>query len=552
MEPALALAERALADHDDRAALGHLLHAWRATRATAIAELVELVSARLEATLPPIASRSRRQLHEQWLALAAAQDPADLPRLLDTITDTRHRATDALARVRALAHWPADPRTGPGVLRQLQRPAFYTTTTKPFWSALLALAVEHGDPRTAAALAQLSAEFHRILVTRYADATPTVKWFRKLFDQTLAELAAQPPPPPLAAADAAACTRMMQRSRERPRTERDLFAEVIAAPDDDSLRHVLADQLQERGDPRGEFIALQLAHRDRERQRALLAQFRHRWLGPLAHAVRRDTCRFERGFLHEVYLVEDKPELLARLVGDPIWATVRRLHLVPPLQPPLELLRHPIMQLDHLGGFGFYPDEEPPAVFEWPEVPYRSLHLSTGVHVYQYTDAIAYLASADVRDKLRRLRSLTLTDPFVEPDEALTQLRGTWLGDQLDELGFAGGLARLPQWLWALRRRPLAIRTFTLSSFGEQIGTLVLSRDPHGGFSRAMFTVEHVTDPRARDWVLAYSDIVEALEHVPPTQLQAIEVRGRPPRHTERAELERVCKRIGAALVLPV
>ncbi len=42
-------------------------------------------------------------------------------------------------------------------------------------------------------------------------------------------------------------------------TTRALFAEVYARPDDDAPRLVLADHLLELGDPRGEFLALQLA-----------------------------------------------------------------------------------------------------------------------------------------------------------------------------------------------------------------------------------------------------------------------------------------------------
>ena len=39
-----------------------------------------------------------------------------------------------------------------------------------------------------------------------------------------------------------------------------MFAEVFADPANDDKRLVLADALSEAGDPRGEFITLQLAH----------------------------------------------------------------------------------------------------------------------------------------------------------------------------------------------------------------------------------------------------------------------------------------------------
>ncbi|MBA3541481.1 MAG: TIGR02996 domain-containing protein [Deltaproteobacteria bacterium] len=41
--------------------------------------------------------------------------------------------------------------------------------------------------------------------------------------------------------------------------ERDLIAAVAEAPDDDAPRLVYADWLMERGDPRGELVALQCA-----------------------------------------------------------------------------------------------------------------------------------------------------------------------------------------------------------------------------------------------------------------------------------------------------
>ena len=56
-----------------------------------------------------------------------------------------------------------------------------------------------------------------------------------------------------------------------------LWAEVLARPDDDEPRRVLADALQERGDPRGEFIALQLKG-ETVRSKALLEQHLRGWL----------------------------------------------------------------------------------------------------------------------------------------------------------------------------------------------------------------------------------------------------------------------------------
>ena len=71
--------------------------------------------------------------------------------------------------------------------------------------------------------------------------------------------------------------------------EADLLAAVYAAPLDDAPRLVYSDFLQDRGDPRGDFIALQLAGRDAS---ALVAEHGARWLGDLPAT----DVTWERGF----------------------------------------------------------------------------------------------------------------------------------------------------------------------------------------------------------------------------------------------------------------
>jgi len=114
-----------------------------------------------------------------------------------------------------------------------------------------------------------------------------------------------------------------------------LLGAVYAAPEADEPRLVYADALQEIGDPRGEFIALQFKRaRGEELSRAEwlreveLAQ-RHgaSWLGPLA-AVTFPARRWDRGFLVEATLSPSGPrpqEAVDAAVGAGAWATVRRL-----------------------------------------------------------------------------------------------------------------------------------------------------------------------------------------------------------------------------------
>src|SRR4051794_22570375 len=93
-----------------------------------------------------------------------------------------------------------------------------------------------------------------------------------------------------------------------PRDE-DFLQAILANPDDVVPRLVYADWLEERGDPRGEFIRLQckLAHTPdsdprvlplRERESELLEIHHQTWLGPLSRWT--DFWRFRRGFVEEV------------------------------------------------------------------------------------------------------------------------------------------------------------------------------------------------------------------------------------------------------------
>jgi uncharacterized protein (TIGR02996 family) len=114
-----------------------------------------------------------------------------------------------------------------------------------------------------------------------------------------------------------------------------LFANVYAHPEDDTYRWVLADALQEKGDPRGTFISVQLLHhegrstrRARGQESALLHAQRRLLHGALADHVIPKATRFSRGFPARVrYAHYPKSALHDADLAE--WNTVESLDGVP-------------------------------------------------------------------------------------------------------------------------------------------------------------------------------------------------------------------------------
>jgi uncharacterized protein (TIGR02996 family) len=119
-------------------------------------------------------------------------------------------------------------------------------------------------------------------------------------------------------------------------TEQALLQAILADPDDDLPRLVYADYLEERGDPRAEFIRLQCqlaalqaydAHRYslESRIQALVAQHAPEWERPFLD-LGAEQCEFRRGFVESVTIsatafLQYSSDLFAL-------APVRRVHLV--------------------------------------------------------------------------------------------------------------------------------------------------------------------------------------------------------------------------------
>jgi len=109
--------------------------------------------------------------------------------------------------------------------------------------------------------------------------------------------------------------------------DRSILAEVWANPDSDTARMIYADRLQQRADPRGELIAVQLARgrhgRVTDHERQLLARHAHACARPLAPFL--DGFELERGFLTRA-IVDERQPIPSSLLEHPLWSLVEELH----------------------------------------------------------------------------------------------------------------------------------------------------------------------------------------------------------------------------------
>jgi uncharacterized protein (TIGR02996 family) len=103
-----------------------------------------------------------------------------------------------------------------------------------------------------------------------------------------------------------------------------LLAGILEHPGDVERRQVYSDWLQERGDPRGEFIARQFAGQ----LEAVPPPEALGWCGALCQLASAEGMRFCRGFLDRLVATRDPPPAeWEAIVADPHWSTVRALDL---------------------------------------------------------------------------------------------------------------------------------------------------------------------------------------------------------------------------------
>jgi uncharacterized protein (TIGR02996 family) len=253
------------------------------------------------------------QLRALWNCTRAPELSALLARLNPLTLGTKP------AQVRA-ALLKASP--GPELtwaLEQLLRDVPFTSdSSKPAWREVLSAVAKSGAPHFQALAATLPAQWKiRPLMTQ---------WLGAQLRSAVRELPAAPEAlPASAAARLQRLEEKWQVSREAP--DATPFDAVFRDPSSDAVRQVCADALQARGDPRGEFIALQLSTdaAAQKRARALLKANLEKWLLPFEGAVSKSGVVFRRGFLAEATVNFRNQAHAERIGGLPDWATVEHL-----------------------------------------------------------------------------------------------------------------------------------------------------------------------------------------------------------------------------------
>jgi uncharacterized protein (TIGR02996 family) len=341
----------------------------------------------------------------------------------------------------------------------------------------------------------------------------------------------------------------------------ELFADVAQNPDDDEIRQVLADALLERGDPRGEFIMLQLSDGDPKRVRELLAEHAVEWLGPLAPLVRSREdwrhYRFARGFPVAIRLVgasrghPHSPALsraIKRSVGASTWSTVTDLSIGVLRALPSELLRDPAMRsLEYLGGIG---RERLHELLAWDRVPYRTLNVY--IAEPRYDDRLRRVdvaAIIDAKPKLAALRTLELgcyEESGLEPS-AFRWIWKSWLGSQLECFGVDCGLGRLAAWLRELAKYSPDLDVVKLSEGNMWSEWVELTRDDRGRFSVASV---RATDPFSRfhDTTKVLPAAISSLQRGALTQLRFV---GSAPMPRQLAAIQAAAMQAKIPLELP-
>jgi uncharacterized protein (TIGR02996 family) len=298
--------------------LAVLLAAFRVTPAAPLAAAIRATSARAIADTTRTIGSDAGQRAQRLEKRVPGATPVVLGRLLAETAELRFaKRIDALAAIREHGD---DPRWSDELLAVVADPPLASSALEsPRYDAMWSLLERAGGIRERlAAIAWPNRGPVR-------DTRPDLAELDRRRERVLAVLA---PTPVLSESDAATCDAVLAaqatpspRVREREQQRAALLAAIYADPAAREPKAIFADWLQEHADPRGEFIALQLASPSlTPRERALISTYDAQWRHPFPAAARH--VEYKDGF--PIRASYDGP-----MDGDPAWATITSARRAP-------------------------------------------------------------------------------------------------------------------------------------------------------------------------------------------------------------------------------
>ncbi len=334
--------EQARAHKNYAEALSLAVMEWRRTHASEIADAIDRVAAEALSTFKPFQVKSNQAFHQQWLRAVESNDAvtfawaaSTLGERLDGVNNPLRRPRHAsihprlvtlFARLDALERHVPHPlvaRALSQIVRDVSLPMVLDATVAPY-ARVLELLKRCRDIRQAGVL-------QRLVDEPCAKSEAIRRHFTMALPPLIEALRLQKPRP----IQDAARWKALSQAQPGPAAfdESRWLNAIVETVGDDTLRMVYADALTERGDARGEFIALQLNAAEAKantastkRQRDLLRQHRREWLGELEGVLM--ALEFKRGFLEEASVARNTvatEQVWARAADDARLGTVRVL-----------------------------------------------------------------------------------------------------------------------------------------------------------------------------------------------------------------------------------
>lgn len=346
-------------------ALDLLVGYWGQRRSPTIAALIDRLGLLVDRDQQSPAGKTAKARQAAWIEAAEHPRPRVIGPLLASLRDAK--LDDVEARVEAVSAWQPDPRVARAML--LLTKDYMLGARKRLWKAVYDGLLHHADPRVADEVRERHEQLHD--AREFHRHTAEGNELRRVFEAFTAAVEAdhELTSDQLEHAEAIAeqLAAHVDQQGADDQLERELVEAIVAAWDDDGPRLVYSDWLQSRQDPRGEFIALDVALSQGKKVKGAREKYfkanKQALLGPIALLLSWGE-KFERGFLDVVRITtrtggfdigEDQRR---ELIGDLRWALIRSLQVDrdSDAEAIAELFEHaPLLALERLSVSGLAP-----------------------------------------------------------------------------------------------------------------------------------------------------------------------------------------------------